>query len=821
MPEEIRFSVEGMSCAACSARLERLLNKQAAVQAVSVNLATAKATVTYDAKAVTIAELFDLIREAGFTPVAEPCELQIEGMSCAACVGRIERTLLKQPGVLSASVNLTTERAQVEFLPQTVNLPRLCATIEKLGFQAKNAGAAAPSEAQEGQGKRLLQLRSHLRLAILLTLPLMLISMGPMISTTLGEGLAVLADKSFWNWTECLLATSVLLFAGRRFYQQGWAELRHASPGMNSLIMLGSFAAWFYSLLVLLVPSLFPVGTAHLYFEASAVIVTLILLGKYFEEVAKGRTSEAIQRLIHLQPKSARIEQNGKVVEIALEAVIPGDRVLVRPGERIPVDGEVLDGESYVDESMITGEPQPVAKRPGDGVTGGTLNDKGAFSFRATRVGSDTVLAHIIQLVEEAQGSKPPIQKMADRIAGIFVPVVMGLATLTFLLWLLFGPDPSLNYAFVAGVSLLLIACPCAMGLATPTAIMVASGKGAEMGVLFRKGVALESLAKIDRIIFDKTGTLTEGKPKLTDLHCFGVDEEQLLMLAASVESLSEHPLAHSIVEAAQARGIELQKVERFQAEAGFGVYGWINGREIHIGASRYMERIGVDLAVAQTLAREQADAARTPFYAAVDGRLAGLFAVADPLKVESRQVIASLHAMGIKSMMLTGDNVHTAKAVGREAGIDTISAGLLPDQKVEEVKRLQGLGERIAFVGDGINDAPALARADVGIAIGSGTDIAIESADLILMSGNLNGLLDAISLSRRTLATIRLNFFWAYAYNAALIPIAAGLLYPFIGLLLNPMLAAAAMSLSSLFVVSNSLRLRRFQVSTPGSASQ
>jgi len=812
MPVEIRFSVEGMSCAACSSRVERILNKQTAVLDASVNLATEKARVTYDAQQITATALFDLIRDAGFTPLSEQCELQIEGMSCAACVGRIERTLLKQPGVLSASVNLTTERAQIEFLPQTINLPRLCATVEKLGFEAKNANTVAQSEVQAGREKVLSQLQGHLRLALILSLPLMLISMGPMMSSSFSELLLSIAPKSRWNWVECLLASTVLLFAGRRFYQQGWAELRHFSPGMNSLIMLGSFAAWAYSILVLLLPDLFPVGTAHLYFEASAVIVTLILLGKYFEEKAKGRTSEAIKKLVSLQPKTARIEQNGKSEEIALDAVIPGDTVLVRPGERIPVDGELLAGESWVDESMITGEPLPVSKKRGDEVTAGTLNDKGAFSFRATHVGSDTVLAHIIQLVEEAQGSKPPIQKMADQIAGIFVPVVMALAMLTFLLWLFLGPEPSLNYAFVAGVSVLLIACPCAMGLATPTAIMVGSGKGAEMGVLFRKGVALETLAKIDCILFDKTGTLTEGKPKLTDLHCFDISEQRLLQLAASLEHQSEHPLANAVVEAAQARDIELLEVERFQAEAGYGVRGFIDGVEVHIGAHRYMQRLNIELIAAGSLAEELADRARSPFYMAVDGRLVALFAVADPLKKESRQVIERLHEMGIKTTMLTGDNERTAKAVALETGVESVRAGLLPDQKAEEVKRLQAEGESVAFVGDGINDAPALAGADVGIAIGSGTDIAIESGDLILMSGELTGILNAIALSRKTLSIIRLNFFWAYAYNVALIPIAAGLLYPFFGVMLSPMLAAAAMSLSSLFVVSNSLRLRHFQ---------
>ena len=813
MTQEIRFSIAGMSCAACSSRIERLLNRQPAVEEASVNLATEKARVRFDPKNSDITQLFTIITDAGFTPLSEQTELQIEGMSCAACVGRIERALLKQQGVLSASVNLATERAQVIYLPQTVNQARICSVIDELGYRAHEVAAQVAVEGAEQRQLALLEsLRTRLVVALLFTLPLLLIAMGPMMSSGLGALLRQLAPATFWQWAEFFLATPVLVFAGRHFFQQGWAELKHLSPGMNSLIMLGSSAAWLYSVLVLLIPSLFPAGTAHLYFEAAAVIVTLILLGKYFEERAKGHTSDAIRKLARLQPKSARIQQDGKVREIALEAVIPGDIVLVRPGERIPVDGEVLEGESYVDESMITGEPLPVAKQAGSEVTGGTLNGKGAFSFRAQRVGSDTVLAHIIQLVEEAQGSKPPIQKIADRIAGVFVPVVMVIASLTFLLWLIVGPDPVLNYAFVAGVSVLLIACPCAMGLATPTAIMVASGKAAEMGTLFRKGDALEILARIELIVFDKTGTVTEGKPRLTDLHSFGLAEEQLLSLLASVEQQSEHPLALAIVEAASEKGIALQPVEAFQAEPGFGVQGVVDGKQIHIGADRYMARLGIAIDDARKIAGELADAARTPFFVAIDNVLTGVIAVADPIKPESRAVIKRLRAMGLQVAMLTGDNERTAQAIAREAGIDRVIAELLPDGKAEEIKRLQSEGRRLAFVGDGINDAPALVQADVGVAIGTGTDIAIEAGDLILMSGDLNGLINALSLSRKTLSTIRLNFFWAYAYNVALIPVAAGALFPLLGLLLNPMLAAAAMSISSLFVVSNSLRLRSFQ---------
>jgi Cu+-exporting ATPase len=609
----------------------------------------------------------------------------------------------------------------------------------------------------------------------------------------------------------------VQFYAGQRFYRTGWGELRHLSPGMNSLVMLGASAAYFYSVLALLTPWIFPPGTANTYFEAAGVIITLILLGRYFEAIAKGRTSEAIRKLMQLQTKTARVLRAGEEIEILIEAVVPGDVVLVRPGERVPVDGVVSEGESFVDESMITGEPMPAEKKPGAEVVGGTVNKIGAFTMQATRVGADTVLSQIIRMVEEAQSAKPPIQQLADRIAGVFVPTVIVVAGVTFGVWLALGPAPALSFAFVAAVSVLLIACPCAMGLATPTAIMVGTGKGAEMGVLLRRGTALEALARVDAVILDKTGTLTKGRPELTDFHLLGEQgssepASEMLRLVAAAEAKSEHPIGEAIVRAAKDRGLAIPALDSFRAEPGFGIEAQLEGRVVQIGADRYMRRSGVDLAGSEEQASELADEAKSPLYAAVDGRLVAVLAVADRLKEGSREAIDALHEAGLEVAMLTGDNRRTAAAIARQVGIDQVLAEVLPDQKAEEVKRLQAAGRKVAFVGDGINDAPALAQADVGIAIGTGTDIAIEAGEVILMSGDLRGIVNAVSLSRRTLRTIRYNFFWAYAYNVALIPVAAGVLYPVLGVLLSPILAAAAMSTSSLFVVTNSLRLRGFR---------
>jgi P-type Cu+ transporter len=597
------------------------------------------------------------------------------------------------------------------------------------------------------------------------------------------------------------------------FFRKGTPALLRAAPDMNSLVALGTGAAWIYSAVATFAPAVLPASTVNVYFEAAAVIVTLILLGRYLEERAKGRTSEAIKRLMGLQAKTARILRDGREIDVALEEVRAGDVVLVRPGEKIPVDGEVIEGASYVDESMITGEPVPASKSEGDSVVGGTINKTGSFSFRATKVGSDTVLAQIIRMVEAAQGSKLPIQALVDRVTLWFVPIVMAVAAATFVIWLVFGPSPALTFALVNAVAVLIIACPCAMGLATPTSIMVGTGRAAEMGVLFRKGDALQTLRNAEVVALDKTGTLTLGRPELTDFVVRdGFEEDAMLRLVASVESRSEHPIGEAIVAAAKRRGLELEAVDGFEATPGFGIQAQVAGRKVAVGADRFMKQIGADVTEFADTARRLGEEGKSPLYAAVDGRLAAIIAVADPIKASTPRAIQALHELGLKVAMITGDNRATAEAIARTLGIDEVAAEVLPGGKVDAVKRLRQGGRGVAFVGDGINDAPALAEADVGIAIGTGTDIAIEAADVVLMSGDLRGVVNAMALSKATLRNVKQNLFWAFAYNTSLIPVAAGVLYPAFGILLSPILAAAAMALSSVFVVTNALRLRRFR---------
>ena len=729
-------------------------------------------------------------------------EVGVQGMTCAACVARVERALAKQPGVVAASVNLSTERASIQYEPAATNRARLEAAIADAGYVPVDLGASQ-AEAREREHA---ELRRDVTLAAALSVPLVIVAMGPMLIPGLHHALPHRA----WGLVQLALAAPVQLWVGRRFYRQGLSELAHKSPGMNTLVMLGSSSAFGYSLLALAAPGVFPAGTAHLYFEAAAVIITLVLFGKLLEARAKGRTSAAITQLIQLQPKTARVLRGDESVEVPVDRVALDDRIQVRPGERVPTDGVVVEGQSFVDESMLTGEPVPVEKRAGSDVAGGTVNQNGSFVFRATRIGAHTALAQIIRLVEAAQASKPEIQRTADRIAAVFVPVVLLVALATFGIWLAVGPEPRLSHAFVAAVSVLVIACPCAMGLATPTAIMVGTGRGAELGILFREGSALETLSHADCVVLDKTGTLTKGHPELTDLSTFGLSESEALALAAAVEDASEHPIARAIVAAAKARGIRFERATEVQAEAGFGVQARVGDRRVQVGAERYMQRLGVDLSAAGGRARELE--AKTVVYAAVDGKLAALFAVADPLKADSAAAVRALGALGLEVAMVTGDSRATAEAVAKSVGIQRVIAEVLPADKAAEVERLQKAGRRVVFVGDGINDAPALARANVGIAIGTGTDIAIEAGDVILMRGDLSGVAQAIKLSRRTLSVIRRNFFWAYAYNVALIPLAAGALYPVFRLLLSPMLAALAMSLSSVFVVTSSLRLRKFE---------
>jgi Cu+-exporting ATPase len=735
--------------------------------------------------------------------------INVGGMSCAACVGAVEKALQNTPGVTAAAVNLATEKATVTFDPDQVEVQALIEAVSSSGYQPTLLDDRDHEDTGESTRRQLLR---DLRSALVFTIPLIVVAMAPMVSPKIADSMHRLLPEDAWRWIELILATPVQFWSGRRFYRQGLAEIQHRSPGMSSLVMLGSSAAYFYSLLAVVAPRIFPSGTANLYFEAAAVIITLILLGKYLEARAKGRTSEAIRRLLRLQAKTARVSRGGELVEVPIEDVVMGDIVDVRPGERVPVDGEIVEGSSWVDESMITGEPLPAAKSAGSEVVGGTVNKTGAFRLQALRVGRETVLAQIVRMVEEAQASKPPIQETADRVAAIFVPIVIAVAVITFLIWLILGPVPQLSYAFVVAVSVLVIACPCAMGLATPTAIMVGTGKAAEMGILFRRGSALEAMARVDTVVLDKTGTLTEGKPSLTDLRVIDTSENDALRLIAAAEDQSEHPIAQAIVEGAKPRGLTWPRPTQFEAHPGFGLSATVDGHRVEVGADRFMKQIGVDTVGLSGQVSELARQGKTPIFAAIDRKLGAVLAVSDPIKEGSAVAVQALQDRGLEVTMLTGDNRQTADAIARQLGVDRYEAELLPAQKVEIVRKLQGRDKTVAVVGDGINDAPALSQADVGLAVGTGTDIAIEAGDVVLMSGDLRGVANAFALANQALKTIRLNFFWAYAYNVALIPIAAGALYPITGTLLNPMLAAAAMSFSSLFVVTNSLRLRKFE---------
>ncbi|TXD36998.1 copper-translocating P-type ATPase [Lujinxingia vulgaris] len=740
--------------------------------------------------------------------------LRIEGMTCASCVSHVEKAIAGLPGVTRASVNLATERATVAFVPRTIDLEAIAAAVREAGYEATPlADDSSRSEVEEAARESELQtLRKRLGIAALLTAPLLLLEMVPMMIPGAHHWLMGIIERQTLWYLFFALATAVQFGPGWRFYRTGWAALRRLSPDMNTLVMLGTSAAYGYSVVATFMPGLLPAESLHVYYEASAVIITLILAGKYMEALAKGRTSAAIRKLVGLQPKSARVVRDGKELEVPLAEVGVGDVIRVRPGERVPVDGEVVEGASYVDESMITGEPVPVEKMLGSEVVGGTINAHGTFLFRVTRVAGDTVLAQIIRTVEQAQATKPQIQALADKVVAVFVPIVLVLAALTFGAWLWLGPAPALTSALVAAVSVLIIACPCAMGLATPTSIMVGTGKAAELGVLFRKGDALQTLQEADIVALDKTGTLTEGRPTLTDYFVQGgFDKTEVLQLAAAVEQGSEHPIARAVVEAAAAQGLPVLLASDFEAVAGFGVRAKVGERQVAIGADRYVRRLGLDPSIFAAEAERLASDGKTPFYIMIDDALAGVLAVSDPIKTSAPEAIRALKKLGLRVAMITGDTQRTAEAIAHQLGIDEVLAEVLPEGKSDAVRRLQATGLKVAFVGDGINDAPALAQADVGLAIGTGTDIAIEAADVVLMSGNLSGIPNAIALSQATLRNIKQNLFWAFAYNAALIPVAAGLLYPFFGVLLSPMFAAGAMAMSSTFVLMNGLRLRGF----------
>ncbi|MCC6474100.1 MAG: heavy metal translocating P-type ATPase [Burkholderiales bacterium] len=815
----LEIGIEGMSCANCSARLERALRKLPGVEAASVNLASARASVSYDEQSQTPGNIAAAITEAGYAPVASELEIGVGGMTCANCSARVERALRRLPGVLDVNVNLATARASLRYLPAALAPADIGRAIEEAGYEPRPLETEQGEQAEtRARARSLRSLRRDAILAAALALPLLVLAMGAMLVPGMHHWLTSAAPvPGFWDWMQFVLAAVAVLGPGRRFFRSGWIALRHLSPDMNSLVMTGTGAAFLYSALVVLAPELLPPEARHLYFEAAAVVIALVLLGKYLEELAKGRTSAAIRKLVGLQAKTAHVLREGVEQEVPIGSVRPGDVVSVRPGERLPVDGEVIEGESRVDESMLTGEPMPVAKHLGSSVAGGTVNQHGLLRIRARQVGAQTLLAQIIRMVERAQGSKLPIQRLADRVVGIFTPLVLAIALATFLVWLWLGPsvaaESPITMALVAAVAVLVVACPCAMGLATPAAIMVGTGRAAELGVLFRKGEALEALDGIDMVVFDKTGTLTIGRPALTDLEPLeGRDADEALAIAAAAESASEHPLAAALVAAAKARGLSLQAAQAFEAIPGFGIQARVGGRQVLIGGARLLARERIEAGAAVARAQALAATGRTPVILAVDGAPWAVFGIADPLRAESAAVVAALKSRGLSTAMLSGDNKRTAAALAAQAGLDEVQGELLPQDKVEAVKKLQAAGRRIAFVGDGINDAPALAQAEVGIAVATGTDIAIEAADVTLTRGDLRGLLDAREVARRTMSTIRANLFWAFIYNILLIPVAAGVLVPAFGVRLNPMLAGLAMGLSSVFVVTNSLRLRRLR---------
>ncbi len=804
------LSIEGMTCASCVGRVEKALAGLDGVSEVAVNLASETARLSLDDPS-RLTDATQTLASLGYPARTSKVTLNIASMSCASCVGRVDKALADVPGVLSVSVNLAAETATVEYLEGAVSSGDLKAASAAIGYPAEIAEAQASQSRVARKAEEADGLRRSVLLAAILTLPVFILEMGShlipafhhLVMTTIGL-------QASWI-IQFVLATLVLFGPGRHFYTKGFHALFKGAPDMNSLVAVGTGAAWGYSVVATFLPGLLPEGVRAVYFEAAAVIVVLILIGRWLEARAKGRTGAAIQALLGLQVRAARVVRGGDTVEVDVDALAVGDVILVRPGERIPVDGEVTEGSSNVDESMITGEPVPVQKAAGAAVTGGTVNGTGSLTFKAARVGSDTTLAQIIRMVEEAQGAKLPIQGLVDRVTLWFVPAVMVLSALTVVVWLLVGPDPALTFALVAGVSVLIIACPCAMGLATPTSIMVGTGRAAEMGVLFRKGDALQALSEVDVIALDKTGTVTEGQPSLTDLVTTdGLDRDKVLSLIAAVEAQSEHPIAEAIVRGARAEGIAVPNATGFRSITGYGVAATVEGQEVMVGADRYMSREGIEIAALVETEAELAGRGRTALYAAIDGKLAAVIAVADPVKPASQEAIAALHARGFKVAMITGDKRETAEAIARETGIDHVIAGVLPDGKVAALDDLRAGDRKIAFVGDGINDAPALAHADVGIAIGTGTDVAIESADVVLMSGDLRGVVNAVEVSRRTMSNIRQNLVWAFGYNVALIPVAAGVLYPAFGLLLSPVFAAGAMALSSVSVLTNALRLRR-----------
>ncbi len=815
-----QIAIDGMTCASCVGRVEKAIAKVPGVLKASVNLATERADISFSGSP-DVPAVIAAVRNAGYGVEEKTIELDIEGMTCASCVGRVEKALKAVSGVSDATVNLATERATIRVAGNAASAAILAEAIKRAGYTASEIIADKAGDVeQDRRATELRGLKISLAVAAALTLPVFVLEMGSHLVPAIHDFVMETVGMQESWYLQFVLTTLVLFGPGLRFFKKGIPALLRLAPDMNSLVVLGTAAAWGFSVVATFLPEILPRGTANVYYEAAAVIVTLILLGRFLEARAKGRTSEAIKRLVGLQAKSARVLRDGETVDVPLQDVRTGDVIVVRPGEKVPVDGLVLSGSSYVDESMISGEPVPVEKTVGATVVGGTINKTGAFKFKATKVGADTMLSQIIRMVEEAQGSKLPIQLLVDRVTALFVPVVIAIAVLTFIVWAIFGPEPAYTFALVNAVAVLIIACPCAMGLATPTSIMVGTGRAAELGVLFRKGQALQELRSAEIVVVDKTGTVTKGRPELTDLVVAeGFADNEVLALVAAVEGRSEHPIAEAIVRAAEEKnvgtpeGLEPATVENFESVTGYGIAATVNGRTVEVGADRFMAKLGHSVDVFADAAARLGDEGKTPLYAAIDGRLAAAIAVADPLKPSSVAAIRALQAMGIEVAMVTGDNARTANAIARQVGISRVVAEVLPEGKVKAIHEMRAGGKVLAFVGDGINDAPALAEADIGIAVGTGTDVAIESADVVLVGGDLMGAVNAIEMSRATIRNIKENLFWAFGYNVALIPVAAGVLYPAFGITLSPMIGAGAMALSSVFVLANALRLKRAKV--------
>jgi len=809
--ERIDLPVTGMSCASCAAKIEKTLSKMEGVSEAAVNFAAEKATVHFHPNQTSLPQLIEKVKDLGYEAKTEKTLLPVQGMTCAACVRRVEKALGGIKGVVHADVNFATNRASVEYLQGEVTIRDLKKAVEEAGYQVLEVKEEDIVEKERlAREADLRKLKVKFITGVVLLAPILILMYG---AALLEKWIGLSMKMNFY--IQFLLATPVQFWAGRQFYVGFWKAAKHKTSDMNTLIAVGTSAAYLYSLIVTFVPHLFMVEgwMPDVYFDTSAAIIVLILLGRFLEARAKGRTSEAIKKLIGLQPKTARVVRDGNETDIPVQEVAPGDLVVVRPGEKIPVDGVAKEGYSSVDESMVTGESLPVEKKAGDRVIGATINKTGTFKFEATRVGKDTVLAQIIRLVQEAQGSKPPIARMVDVIASYFVPVVISLAIITFLVWYFLGPHPALTYAFLNFVAVLIIACPCALGLATPTSIMVGTGRGAEHGILIRGAEALETAHWLNTIVLDKTGTLTKGEPTVTDIvESERFSKKEILILAASAEKGSEHPLGEAIVKKAKAESLDLLQAVDFRAIPGHGIEATIDSRNVLLGNLRLMEERNVILNGLPEKGELLSGEGKTPMFVAVDGEGGGIIAVADTLKENSRQAVEVLQRMGLEVVMLTGDHERTARAIAAQIGINRVLAEVLPERKAEEVKRLQMEGKRVGMVGDGINDAPALAQADVGIAIGTGTDVAMESSDITLIGGDLRGIVTAIALSKATIRNIKQNLFWAFAYNTVLIPVAAGVLFPFFGILLNPIFAAGAMALSSVTVVSNALRLRRFK---------